>query len=367
MRKVLTVFLIGILLFVFSGCGGTKTSTQPEDKSKEEKLKVAFIEFSTAAGSKWVAQNVRGQQYLKEKLPWVEVTTVESVPEDPSSIAMIKQLIGQGNKVIFTGSFGYGQYVQQIAKDYPDVIFLQQQCPVSGPNTGSYYGFLPEARYVEGVIAGKMTKKNKIGFVGGYPFPTVICGLNAFTEGVRSVNPNAVVKVAWVNNFYDPAKEKEAASALLNAGVDIIANHTDSDAPLKAAAAVGALAFSSSGDWSQSAPNNFLTANTWNWGPYYVRILQDIKDGKFKPDYFWGNLKEGTVELAPYGSAVTQEAKDAADKAIAGLKDGSIQLYKGPITDNTGAVRIKEGEQMSVPDATNTMDWLIEGVQGSTK
>lgn len=367
MRRFIAVILLGLLLVGFSGCGNNPSSDVGADPSKEEKLKVGIVEFSTAAGSRWVAQNVRGQQFAKEQLPWLELTTVESVPEDPSCVAMIKQLIDQGNKVIFANSFGYGQYMQEIAKDYPDVTFIQMQAPITGPNTGSYYGYLPEARYVEGIIAGMMTKNNKVGFVGGYPFPTVICGLNAFTLGARSVNPDVVVKVAWVNSFYDPAKEKEAANALLNAGVDIVANHTDSDAPLKAAAAKGALAFSSSGDWSQSAPEAFLTANTWNWGPYYVKILQDIKDGKFKPDYYWGSFADGVVEMAPYGSSVSPEAKAAADKAIAGFKDGSLKLFIGPIKDNAGTLRIEEGQQMSIPDATNTMDWLIEGVEGSTK
>lgn len=331
------------------------------------KLKVAFIEFAQSSGSSWVRANLEATKYLEAHEPNLDVTRVEAVPNGPGVVPVMNSLIEKGNTVIFANSYGYGTFVPGVARKHPNVHFIVQEADPKGPNIASYYGKLEQVRYLEGVLAGKMTKSNIIGFVGAYPYPVVVSGVNAFALGVHSVNPKAKVLTNWVDSWYNPPKEKEAADSLLDAGADIIANHCDSAATLQAAAARGKWGMTSNADWSSAAPKAFLTGSVWNWGPYYVKIINEIKANKFKPSRYLASLKDGTEGLLPYGPAVTEEAKQAVESAKEKIISGQLKVFAGPISDNTGKLRIPAGKSMSSEEAADKMGWLVSGVQGSTK
>jgi basic membrane protein A len=334
----------------------------------EEKLKIAFVEYSQASGAAWVRANAEATKYLQEHVPGVDVTRVESVAEGPGVVPMINNLIAKGNKVIFANSYGYGTFIPEIAKKHPEVTFIVQMADPKGlKNVGSYYGKLEEVRYLEGVLAGKMTKSNIVGFAGAFPYAAIISGVNAFALGVKSVNPSATVVTNWVNSWYDPPKEKESADALLNAGADIIANHLDSATTLQAAAARGKWGMTSNADWSFVAPQAFLSGSAWNWGPIYVKEVEAIKADKFEAKRDLGDLKSGIVVLLPYGPMVTEEAMRAVEAAKQKITSGGLKVFAGPIEDNEGKLRVPAGTELSSEDAITEMDWLVAGVKGTAK
>lgn len=348
------VFVVGLLSGAMPG--------------RADEVKVGFIEFAPISGSSWVRADADGVEYLRKEIPNVHATIVESVPIGPAARTVMKNLIAQGNKIIFAQGYGYGAFAKALAEENPDVYFVVQQDNPEGPkNLTTYYGKLEEARYLQGVLAGKMTKTNKVGFVGAFPVSPVICGVNAFGLGLKSVNPSASVIVNWANTWYDPQKEKEAADALLNIGVDIVVNHEDSAATLQAAAARGKWAMTSNADWSSAAPNAFLTGSGWNWGPYYVKLVKGIVEGKFDTQRYLGDLADGVVILEPYGPAVTAEAKQAVADAKQQIISGKITLFAGPMSDNQGKERIAAGKTIGSNEACFGMDWLAKGIEGSTK
>lgn len=365
MRRILVGLLaLGLLATALAGCGG---SAKKSDSAAKE-FKVAFVEFATASGSAWVKANVEGSKLLEKNVPGVKTTVVENVQEGPGVVTVLRQLAQAGNQVIFCDAYGYAEFVPQVAKEFPNVKFINQQgIPADGPNVASYDGYLEQGRYLEGIIAGYATKSNTIGFVAAHPFPPVIAGVNAFALGVQSVNPKAVVKVVWVNSWYDPPKEKEAADALLNAGADVVATHTDSDAALKAAAAKGKYGMTSSADWSASAPQAILAGNAWNWGNFYTKAVKQVQDGTWKPGRYVGSLADGVVGLTAFGPGVSADAKAAVEKAKKDLISGSLHIFKGPLSDNTGKVQIAAGQEMSLDETGGKMNWLIKGVEGNVK
>ena len=333
-----------------------------------DKLKVAFVEFAQASGAAWVRANAEGTKYLQENVPNLEVTRVESVAENPGVVSVINDLIAKGNKIIFANGYGYGTFIPEIAKRHPDIHFVVQMADPHGPkNVTSYYGKLEQVRYLEGVLAGKMTKTNIIGFAGAFPYSAVVSGANAFALGVHSVNPDAKVITNWVNSWYDPPKEKETADALLDAGADIVANHLNSSATLQAAAAKGKWGMTSNATWAFAAPEAFLSGSAWNWGPLYVRIVKSIESNTFDPTRKLGTIADGTVFLLPYGPMVTDEAKAAVEAAKEKIVSGKLEVFAGPLKDNQGELRVPAGQVVSSEDATNKMNWLVSGVQGSVK
>ena len=334
----------------------------------DEKLKVAFVEFAQASGSSWVRANADSTKYLQEHVPDLEVTRVEFVADGPGVVPVINNLIAKGNKVIFANSYGYGTFIPEIAKKHPEVHFIVQMADPKGPkNVASYYGKLEQVRYLEGVLAGKMTKTNIVGFAGAFPYAAVVSGANAFALGVKSVNPNATVVTNWVNSWYDPPKEKESADALLSAGADVIANHLDSAATLQAAAAQGKWGMTSNADWSFASPQAFLSGSAWNWGPFYVKEVEAVKANKFEATRDLGDLKSGIVVLLPYGPMVTDEAKQAVEAAKQKIMSGELKVFAGPIEDNEGKVRVPAGAELSSEDAATKMNWLVAGVKGAAK
>ncbi len=362
--KYLLFMLTGLLsaALLLAGCGssGDKKAAAPA----AEKTKVAFVYVGPVGDAGWSYSHDQGRKYLMEKMPDVQTTFIESVPEGADAERVITQLAEQGNKIIFTTSFGYMDPTINVAKKYPNVIFMHCSGFKTAPNVGTYFGRIYQARYLSGIVAGKSTQSNVIGYVAAHPIPEVVRGINAFTLGVRSVNPDAKVKVIWTNTWYDPAKEKQAALSLLDAGADVIAQHQDTPGPQQAAEERGKLSIGYNTDMSKMAPKAVLTSAIWNWGPYYVNIVDSVKKGTWKSEQYWGSMKDNIVTLAPFGPMVTDDTKKAVEDAKQKLLSGQWDVFTGPIKDQSGTVRVAEGTKMADQDMLK-FDWFVEGVEGT--
>jgi basic membrane protein A len=288
---------------------------------------------------------------------------VESVAEGADAERVIRKLAAAGNKIIFTTSFGYMNPTNKVAKQFPKVKFEHATGYKRGKNVSTYSGRYYEGRAVIGTIAGLMTKSNTIGYIASFPIPEVIRGINAMTLAARKVNPDVVVKVVWVNSWFDPGKEGDAAKALIDQGADIITQHTDSPAPLQVAEARGVYAFGQASDMKNFAPKAQLTAIVDNWKTYYINRVKAAMDGNWESGDTWDGLKAGMVVLAPYGDAVPADVRTAADKVRDGIIDGSLHPFSGPINNQEGEEVTKAGA--TIPDGDLLgMNWYVEGVQG---
>lgn len=362
---LLMVLALAVTL-VAAGCGGAKKEeTKAADESaKTEKMKVAFMYVGPVGDGGYTYAHDQGRKYLAEKMPDVETSIVESVPEGADSERVLTQLAEQGNKVIFATSFGYMDPTINVAKKYPDVVFMHCSGYKTAENVGTYFGRMYQARYLTGIVAGKTTKSGSIGYVAAMPIPEVVRGINAFTQGVRSVNPNATVKVVWTNSWYDPAAEKEAGKSLLDANCDVISQHIDGPAPQQAAEERGKFGIGYDSDMSKVAPKAVLTSAVWNWGPYYVQAVEAVKSGTWKSSQYWGPMSDGIVELAPYGPMVSDDIKQAVEAAKKKILSGEFDVFTGPVKDQQGEVKVPAGQKMSDQDMLS-MDWFVQGVEGT--
>jgi basic membrane protein A len=368
-KKLLTVLsAVACSTMLLVGCGSASTQNSKDDgKAKTEasgdKLKVGFIYVGSASDGGYSQAHDNGRKYLQEKLPNVETIVKESVPEGQEVEKVATDMIDQGAKVIFATSFGYGDYIEKVAKQYPDVKFFHCSGIKTADNMSTYFGREYQARYLTGIVAGMKSKNGKIGYVAAFSIPEVVRAVNAFTLGVRSVNPNAVVKVTWTNTWYDPAKEKEAAVSLLDQGVDVLGQYQDTTAAQQAAEEKGVACIGSDLDMSAAAPKTNMTSAVWNWGPYYVQAVQSVIDGKFKSESYWGGIDTGIVQISPLTKNAPEGAQAKVDEAKAKMSDKSWDVFTGPIKDQSGNVKIAEGQKMSDKDLLS-FDWLVEGVEG---
>lgn len=375
-KKMFTLIaLLLVLTLAVAGCGGgqaQQTEQKPGTEQKQgeekkpgaEKLKVAFIYVGPVGDAGWSYAHDQGRKYLVEQLPNVETTYQESVPEGADAERVITELVEKGNKIIFATSFGYMDAMLKVAQKYPDVVFLHCSGYKTAKNMGTYFGRMYQARYLSGIVAGKSTKTNTIGYVAAHPIPEVIRGINAFTLGVRSVNPKATVKVVWTNTWYDPAKEKDAAKSLLDAGADVIAQHQDTPGPQQAAQEKGAYSVGYNTDMRPFAPKAVLTSPVWNWGPYYVKTVKAVMDGTWKSEQYWGPMSDKIVDLAPYGEMVKDDVKQLVEAKKKQILDGSWDVFTGPIKDQKGTVKVAEGSKMSDKEMLE-FNWFVEGVEGT--
>jgi basic membrane protein A len=231
---------------------------------------------------------------------------------------------------------------------------------------GNYFGRMYQARYLSGIVAGKMTKSNIIGYAAAFPIPEVIRGINAFTLGAQSVNPDATVRVVWTKTWYDPATEKEAAKSLLDVGADVIAQHQDSPGPQEAAEEKGVYSIGYNSNMASFAPKAHMTAPVWNWGPYYTKVVEEVRNGTWKAGAVWPGLAEGIVDLAPFGPMVPQELQDEVNAVKADIATGKKKVFVGPIKDQKGVVKIADGVAAADGELLG-MTWFVEGVVGTTE
>ncbi len=327
--------------------------------------KVGFVYVGPVGDHGWTYRHDIGRQAVDKALgDNVKTTYVESVKEGPDSERVIRQLAADGHKLIFTTSFGFMNPTLKVAKQFPNVKFEHATGFKQAKNVSTYSGRFYEGRYVVGKIAGKMTKSNVIGYVGSFPIPEVVRGINAVALAAKSVNPDIQIKVAWVNTWYDPGKEGDAAKALIDQGADIILQHTDSPAPLQVAESRGVWAVGQASDMNHFAPKAQLTAIIDNWDKYYVERTKAALDGSWKSGDMWGGLKSGMVEMAPYNSAIPADVIQLAKDTAAGIIDGSVKPFAGPFNKQDGSVGAAAGSALD--DGTLLgMNWYVEGVQGS--
>ena len=320
----------------------------------------------------WNQGHAVGVSALKS-LSGVKVVEEENVPETVEVQKSMESMINfDGAQLIFATSFGYWDHMLKVAAKYPDVQFLhaapsvwEEGMPV---NAGSYNGYIDQAQYIAGVVAGHATKRGKLGFVAAKPYPASIRNVNSFTLGARSVNPEATMQVVVTGDWVLPVKEAEAVNSLADQGIDVVTCHVD--APKVVIETAEKRGIYSSGyhtDQSVLAPNGYLTGAIWNWEKVYTDYVTWLRESTSWPHILRGGLKEGIVTNVPYGSAVSDDARSDADAAVASFMDGSFQIYSGPMTSNDGRTIIPEGTSYAANDLwLETMDWFVEGVVGTT-
>ena len=324
--------------------------------------RVAFVYIGPPGDGGWTYQHDLGRQYLEKKLG-LKADTVENVPEGADAERVIADL-AQNHDVIFTTSFGYMDPTLNVAKKFPNVIFEHNAGYKTADNMGTYFAKNWEASYLAGIAAGKVTKKNLLGYVAAFPIPELIYNINAFTLGALSVNPKASVSVVWTNTWFDPTVERQAAISLLDKGVDVLIAYQDSPASLQAAAERGVLAGGNDSDMTRFAPKAYLTNPVWNWGPYYVKTVQAVKDGTWKSDQFLGNIADGSVDIAPLGVSVPADVKKLVLAARAKIVAGKLDPFQGPIVDNAGKEIVPKGKVIPVSDIL-AMNYYVKGVEGT--
>ena len=330
----------------------------------QEKLKVGFIYVGPVGDHGWSFRHDQGRLALEKALgDKVETTYVENVHEGPDAERVIQQLVANGNELVFATSFGFMNAVIKVAKRFPKAKFEHATGYKRAKNVSTYMARFYEGRYVIGKIAGKMTKSNVIGYIGSFPIPEVVRGIDAFTLALRSVNPEATVKVIWVNSWYDPGKEGDAAKTLIDQGADILVQHTDSPAALQVAQNRGVHAFGQSSDMVAFAPKAQLTAIVDNWDGYYIARAKAVMDGTWKSTDTWGGFAAGMVKMAPYLNMPDDVAALARETEVA-IRDGKINPFAGPIRDQSGKLVVKAGDALD-DGALLGMNWYVEGVEGS--
>ncbi|MEO6015296.1 MAG: BMP family ABC transporter substrate-binding protein [Devosia sp.] len=332
----------------------------------QEKLKVGFIFLGPIGDFGWTWAHNKGREAIDAALgDKVETLYTENVAEDASAIPAIRDLANAGCKLIFTTSYGYMDQTVQVASEFPDVKFEHCTGFKRADNVSTYNSKFHEGRAVLGTIAGMMSKSGKLGYLGSYKVPEVVLGVNAFTLAAQKKNPNATVNLVLIDSWYDPPKEAAATETMVNLGDDIITTHTDSPGPLQILEQKGLFGFGQGADMSAFAPNAHLTAIEDIWGPYYVERAQAVLDGSWKSSDTWDGFKEGTVVIAPYNKSVPADVAAEADKIQAGYKDGSYNIFTGPIYDQDGNLKVKDGEVIGDGDLA-VMDWFVKGVTSAS-
>jgi simple sugar transport system substrate-binding protein len=326
-------------------------------------LGIGYIYVGPVEDFGWTHAHDVGRKAVEAELgDQVKTTFVESVKEGPDAERVIAELASKGNKLIFTTSFGYMNPTLKVAKRFPDVKFEHATGYKRDANVSTYNIRFYEGRYVQGVIAGHLSKSGIVGYIGSVPIPEVVMGMNAFILGMRSVQPEARMKIVWANTWYDPGKEGDAAKALIDQGADIIAQHTDSGAPLQVAQQRGVHGFGQASDMISLAPKAQLTASVDFWNPYYIQRAKDVIAGTWQSQDVWGGLKSGMLVMAPYANMPDDVAK-AGKAAEEGIKSGQIVIFKGPIKDQSGAEKVAAGSELD-DGAIAGMNWLADGIDG---
>ncbi len=359
---VLLVFTLGILL---AGCGGGAGDADKAGDQAGEKVKAGFIYIGSANDGGYSQVHDEGRVEMIANIGEDKVETIvqEEVPEDKTVEEVMNNMIDQGANIIFANSYGYQQYEEKVAKAHPDVKFMHFSGSILGDNYGNYFGRMYQPRYLTGIAAGMTTQNNKIGFVAAMPTPEVVRAVNAFTLGVRSVNPEATVQVVWTNTWYDPAVEKQAAESLLDAGVDTVAQHQDTTAAVQAAAERGAFSVGYNKDMRDANPEGFIASPVWHLGAVYTEQVQAVVDGTWEPQSYWGGIADGVVDISDFGDCVSDETKAAVNEAREKIIAGEFDVFEGEIKDQNGNVMVPAGEKMSDEDMLSMM-WFVEGVIG---
>ena len=329
-----------------------------------DKLKVGFVYVGPIGDHGYSYQHEQGRLAVEKEFgDKVQTTYVENVSEGPDAERVIQQL-AQSNDLIFTTSFGFMNPTVKVAKRFPKVKFEHATGFKREPNLATYNIRFYEGRYVAGIIVGKMTKTNTIGYIASFPIPEVVMGINAAYLGAKSVNPNIKFKIVWVSTWFDPGKEADAAKALTDQGADVLFQHTDSPAPMKLAEQQGIYAVGQASDMKAFGPNAQLTAIVDNWAPYYIERVKAAMDGTWKSGDVWGGLNTGMLAMSPWNSKIPADVVKLAEDAEARIKSGAFHPFTGPMKKQDGTQFLKEGQVISDADLAG-MNFYIEGIEGA--
>jgi len=332
--------------------------------SADDPLKIGFVYVGPTGDAGWTYAHDEARKFVESELGnKVSTSYVESVAEGADSERVIQQLAKKGHDLIFTTSFGYMNPTLKVAKRFPKVKFEHASGYKRGKNTGTYFTRAYQGRYLTGLIAGKMTKSDTIGYVASFPIPEVIRGINAFTKGAQEVNPNVKVKVVWASTWYDPAKEREAAETLILQGADVLTQHTDSAAVIQAAESKGVYAIGYHSDMSVYGAKAHLTSTVHNWGPLYLAKAKSVMEGSWKSEDLWPGIAEGTTDLAPLNDAIPADVKQLVMEKKQALKEGKIRVFDGPVLNQTGDAVVPAGSTMEDGKLLG-FDWYVKGVEG---
>ncbi|MBW4607731.1 MAG: BMP family ABC transporter substrate-binding protein [Hassallia sp. WJT32-NPBG1] len=370
-RKFLHYATLSGASFTFAGCTGRKSNQQGEVSSvasplaANEALKVGFIYVGPVNDFGWTYAHDLGRRELQANLQnKVKTTFVENVSEGADAERVIRQLALDGNKLIFTTSFGFMNPTIKVAKDFPKVFFEHCTGYKRAANVGTYLGRFEETRYLTGMIAGKMTKSNIIGFVGAYPIPEVIRGIGAFTQGLRATNPKAQVKVIWVQSWFEPAKEREAAQALVNLGADVLSQHTDSAAAIQLAEEKGIYAFGYNTDMSKFGTKSHLTSAINKWGKFYTDKALSVINGTWKSQEVWYGISQEMVDISPMNQVIPGDVQQLVNAKRDEFIKGAAHPFDGPVKDQQGVVRVPQGKVLD-DKGQLAMNWYVEGIEGT--
>jgi basic membrane protein A and related proteins len=366
MLKVAAVSLVASAALL--GCGKKEepapAAAPVAEAPKPEPLKAAWIYVGPVGDAGWSFAHDLGRKAVEAKFgDAVKTTFVEAVPEGADAERVIRDLAQQGNKIIFATSFGYMEPMLKVAAEFPDVKFEHATGYKTAPNMRIYDASFYQDTYMAGIIAGTMTKTNTLGFVGSFPIPEVLRNINAFTLGAQSVNPKIKTKVVWVNTWFDPPKETEAAQSLINQGADVLLQNTDSTAVLQTAEKNGKYAFGWDSDMSAFGPKAHLASAIVDWSPYYIKSIEEVKNGTWQTTRTVWGVKEGLNDLIKINDVVPAEAKAKVDEIKAGLKAGTFEVFTGPIMDNTGKEVLAAG---AIGDQAwrDGVNFFVKGVEG---
>ncbi len=358
------VLSVSVLLMTYS-CYETSSALASPDK--QQVLKVGFVLSGSVSDLDWNYAHAQGCKHMEDVLKSrVEANVVEHVSESAEVERVMEKMIAQERRLIFSTSYGYLEPLLRVAARHPEVVFMQCErlSPQSAKNVGSYYAVDYPPLYVAGIVAGRMTRKMKLGFVAAHPVPSIIRSLNAFTLGAQSVDPKVKVQVVWTNNWYDPAMAAEATKGLIESGADVIVGCSDSATVTKTAEKNGAYSIGCNVDNSRLAPKGWLTGQQWNWGPYYTQVVRSVAEHKWKKSDTVYGIKEHYSTLASFGGAVSLNIRNEAKAAMDNIESGRFSIFQGPIKNRNGRLQIAKGK---IPEAKelDSMNWAVAGVEGA--
>ena len=350
------------------GCGKKEEAAAPAAApavaAKAEPLKIAFAYVGPVGDGGWTFAHDNARKALEKEFgDKIQTSFVENVPESADAERVIRDMAGQGNKLIFGTTFGYMETMLKVAPDFKDVKFEHATGYKSADNMRTYDSRTYEGAYMAGLIAGKMSKTGTLGVVASVPIPEVIRNINSFTMGAQTSNPKIKTKVVWVNEWFNPPKETEAATSLINGGADVLFQNTDSPAVLKTAQDKGKRAFGWDSDMTAYGPKAHLASAIINWTPYYMKATKDALEGTWTTGGVWWGVKEGAIDIVSIAEDVPADTKAKVDAVRAGLKDGSFAIWKGPLVDNTGKTLLKKDE-VADDKFLSGVNFYVKGVEG---
>jgi basic membrane protein A len=356
------LFQLGLGLLLASAIVVAPSGAQ---KQNSKPLKISFIMAGPLKHSGWDDAHNAARLFVQSSLGnQIETKVADSVPETPEAEKVMEKMIAQGSKLIFATSSGFTDSVTHVASRHPDVVFEQLNRYGTTKNIGAYAARIDQPLYIAGLVAGRATRTNKLGFVAAKPTPQVIQAINAYTLGARSVNPNVIVSVVWINSWSNAAAEAKAAKTLIDKKVDVLATTNSYETVFPAAEHGGIYSVGLCGDQSESFPKSWLTGVCWDWGPAYLKIVNDLRNGTWKPSSQFYGMKDGCLKLASFGSAVPSSVQTEALLADLRIKDGKLSVFKAPLKDRDGKERLASGQTAS-PKWLSEMNWFVAGVEGT--